>query len=48
MKRAENRGSERSSQLELIAPLGSLYNYGRVDIYILIYDYREGFQVELS
>lgn len=48
MKRATNWGSERSSQLELTAHLGSLYNYGRVDIYIPIYDYREGFQVGLS
>lgn len=25
-------GSERSNQLELVAHLGSLYNYGKVDI----------------
>lgn len=47
MKRATKWGSERSSQLEFIAHLGSLYNYNRVDIYILVYDYREGFQVGL-
>lgn len=47
MKGATKGGSERSSQLEFIAHVGSLYNYNRVDIYILVYDYREGFQIGL-
>lgn len=36
IKRAAMCGSERSNQLELIAPFGFLYNYGKVDVYILI------------